>query len=114
MLPIAVDAVGGDKAPGEIVAGGEDWRGRAGVIALADAVVLANEGRTADAERVFADGRAVLARHGLRGEEADLLHQWGRLLGVPERLDEAAELYQRHHAGRPWLKRVAWDRRQLS
>ena len=97
-----------------IVAGGEDWRGRAGVIALADAVVLAHEGRPADAERVFTDGRAVLARHGLRGEEAELLHQWGRLLGVPERLDEAAELYRRHHAGRSWLERVEADRRLLS
>jgi DNA-binding SARP family transcriptional activator/tetratricopeptide (TPR) repeat protein len=96
-----------------ILDGGEDWRGRAGVIAIAEAVVLAHEGRAADAERVFAEGRVVLERHGLPGDEADLLHQWGRLLGAPERLDEAAELYRRHHAGRVWLDRVAADRRQL-
>ena len=96
-----------------IVGAGEDWRGRAGVVALADAVVLAHEGRTVDAERVFADGRAVLERHGLRGEAAELLHQWGRLLSVPERLDESAELYRRHHAGRAWLERVEADRRRI-
>jgi hypothetical protein len=77
-------------------------------------VVLAHERRPADAEHVFAEGRAVLARHGLRGEEAELLHQWGRLLAVPERLDESAELYRRHHAGRPWLERVEADRRRIA
>jgi tetratricopeptide (TPR) repeat protein len=96
-----------------IVGAGEDWRGRAGVVALADAVVLAHEGRTADAARGFEEGHAVLARHGLRGEEAELLHEWGRLLGAPERLDEAAELYRRHHAGSVWLERVEADRRRV-
>ena len=97
-----------------IVGAGEDWRGRAGAVALADAVVLAHEGRTADAVRGFETGRAVLARHGLRGEEAELLHEWGRLLEAPERLDEAAELYRRHDAGRFWLDRVEADRRRIS
>ena len=96
-----------------ILDGGEDWRGRAGVVALADAVVLAHEGRTADAERGFADARAVLHRHGGYGEEADLLHQWGRLLGAVERLDEAAQLYRRRDAGRVWLERIEADRRLL-
>jgi len=96
-----------------IVGAGEDWRGRAGVVALADAVVLAHEGRTADAARGFEEGRAVLAHHGLAGEEADLLHEWGRLLEAPERLDEAAELYRRHHAGSVWLERVEADRRRV-
>ena len=94
-----------------ILSGGEDWRGRAGTIAIAEAVVLAHEGRAADAERVFAEGRAVLGRHGLPVDEADLLHQWGRLLAKAERLDEAAELYRRHRAGRLWLERVAADQR---
>jgi DNA-binding SARP family transcriptional activator/tetratricopeptide (TPR) repeat protein len=96
-----------------IVGGGEDWRGRAGVVALADAVVLAHEGRALDAGRRFADARDVLERHGLQGELADLLHQWGRLLSVCERLDEATELYRRHEAGRVWLERVEADRRRL-
>jgi DNA-binding SARP family transcriptional activator len=97
-----------------IVGAGEDWRGRAGAVALADAVVLAHEGRAADAVRGFEAGRAVLARHGLRGEEAELLHEWGRLLEAPERLDEAAGLYRRHLAGPLWLERVEADRRRIS
>jgi tetratricopeptide (TPR) repeat protein len=97
-----------------ILAGGEDWRGRPGSIAIAEAAVLAHEGRAAEAERVFTEGREVLGRHGLRGEEAELLHQWGRLLAAPERLDEAAELYRRHGAGRLWLDRVAADRSILA
>ena len=46
-----------------IVDAGEDWRGRAGVVALADAVVLAHEGRADDAERRFSDAHGVLERH---------------------------------------------------
>jgi hypothetical protein len=90
-----------------ILADGEDWRGRTGTIAVAEAVVLAHEGRPDDAERAFAAGRAVLARYGLVAEEAELLHQWGRLLAAPERLEEAAALYRRHDAGRLWRDRVA-------
>jgi tetratricopeptide (TPR) repeat protein len=92
-----------------IVAGGEDWRGRNGTVAVAEAIVLAHERRADDAERAFAAGRAVLARYGLVVDEADLLHQWGRLLAAPERLEEAAELYRRYNAGRLWLDRVAAD-----
>jgi tetratricopeptide (TPR) repeat protein len=96
-----------------ILDGGEDWRGRAGMAAIAEGIVLAYEGRAAEAERVFADGRAVLERHALAGDEADLLHQWGRVLAAPERLDEAVDLYGRYGAGGLWLDRVAADRRRL-
>ncbi|MET0684966.1 MAG: AAA family ATPase [Solirubrobacteraceae bacterium] len=97
----------------EIVARGEDWRGRAGVVGLAEAVVLAGEGRQDDAGTTFAAAREVLRAHRLVGEEADLLHQWGRLLDAPERLDEAAALYREHGAGALWLERVDADRRRL-
>ena len=92
---------------------GEDWRGRAGTVAFAEAVTLAHADRADDAERAFAEARAVLAAHKLRGEEAELLHEWGRLLEAPGRLEEAAELFRRHGAGRFWLDRVAADRRRL-
>jgi tetratricopeptide (TPR) repeat protein len=91
----------------EVLARGEDWRGRAGAIAAADAIVLAHEGRRQEALQAFARGREVLGRHGLALELADLLHHWGRLLAEPERLDEAAALLRRHGAGRFWLERVA-------
>ena len=94
-----------------ILAAGEDWRGRAGTIAVAEAVVLAHEGRADDAERVFASARAVLSRYRLVVENADLLHEWGRLLAAPERLEEAVALYRSHGAGRLWLERAAADRR---
>jgi tetratricopeptide (TPR) repeat protein len=93
----------------EVLAQGEDWRGRAGVIAAADAIVLAHEGRRQEAQEAFARGREVLRRHGLALELGELLHHWGRLLAEPERLDEAAELHRRHGAGRFWLERVAAD-----
>jgi tetratricopeptide (TPR) repeat protein len=96
-----------------ILDGGEVWRARAGMAAIAGAIVLAHEGRASDAERVFADGRAVLAGHGLAGDEADILHQWGRSLAAPERLDEAAAILRRHGAGELWLQRVAADRRRF-
>ncbi|UGS36087.1 BTAD domain-containing putative transcriptional regulator [Capillimicrobium parvum] len=96
-----------------ILEGGEDWRARAGMTAVAAGIVLAHEGRSSDAARVFAEGRALLARHRLIGDEADLLHQWGRSLAAPDRLDEAADLYRRHDVGRLWFERVSADRRQL-
>jgi DNA-binding SARP family transcriptional activator/tetratricopeptide (TPR) repeat protein len=96
-----------------IAENGEDWRGRAGMVAFAEAVTLAHADRPDDAERAFAGARALLAVHKLRSEEAELLHEWGRLLEAPGRLDEAAELFRRHGAGRFWLDRVAADRRRL-
>jgi tetratricopeptide (TPR) repeat protein len=96
-----------------ITESGEDWRGRAGTVGFAEAVTLAHAGRPDDAERAFAGARALLAAHKLRSEEAELLHEWGRLLEAPGRLDEAAELFRRHGAGRFWLDRVAAERRRL-
>jgi hypothetical protein len=98
----------------EVLARGEDWRGRAGMVAAAEAVVLAYEGRATDAADAFARSRTVLERHGLALEQADLLQQWGRLLAIPERLDEAAAMHRRHGSGPLWLERVAADRGRLS
>jgi tetratricopeptide (TPR) repeat protein len=97
-----------------ITQNGEDWSGRAGMVAFAEAVALAHADRPDDAERAFARARALLAAHRLRSEEAELLHEWGCLLDAPDRLDEAAELFRRHGAGRFWLDRVAADRQRLT
>jgi tetratricopeptide (TPR) repeat protein len=97
----------------EITAGGEDWRGRIGMIGVADGIVLALEGEPDAADAAFAAAVDVLRSHRLAGEEADALHQWGRALALPERLEEAAEAYRRHGAGRLWLDRVEADRRAL-
>ena len=49
-----------------ITEAGEDWRGRAGTVAFAEAVTLAHADRADDAERAFAEARAVLAAHKLQ------------------------------------------------
>jgi hypothetical protein len=89
-----------------IAANGEDWRGRAGHAALADAVVCAAEGRLEAAAAGFAAARDTFARHRLRGDEADALHQWGRALGDHEKLAAARAIYRAHGAGEAWLERV--------
>jgi tetratricopeptide (TPR) repeat protein len=89
----------------EIEAAGEDWRGRAGLVHLADAVVLAAEGRADEADERFVAARDVLRRHAAFAEETEVLYEWGRLLGLGERLDEAAERYRDRGAGRLWLER---------
>jgi DNA-binding SARP family transcriptional activator/tetratricopeptide (TPR) repeat protein len=90
----------------EIVARGEDWRGRGGVAMVAEAVVLAAEDRPDEAEACFAAAHAILERYGLVAERAECLHEWGRATGSDERLEQALELYRRHGAGTPWIERV--------
>jgi tetratricopeptide (TPR) repeat protein len=104
----------------EITGNGEDWRGRAGHAALADAVVLAAEDRTDEAGTAFGSALETFARYRLRGDEADALHQWGLALAragadreAAERLEQALEIYRDHGAGPLWLERVEADRRRL-
>ena len=101
----------------EIVGNGEDWRGRAGQVALAEAVVLAGEGRHEESEADFAAALATFDRYRLRGDEADALHQWGRALTRAgaggeggEKLDAALAIYRDGGAGEAWLSLVEADR----
>ena len=95
---------------GEIVARGEDWRGRRGIAGVAEAVVLAAEGRGDEADACFRAAHEVLERYGLVGERAECLHEWGRALGSAARLSAARELYRRHGAGAAWIERVEDER----
>lgn len=95
---------------------GEDWRGRHGIAAVAEAVVLSVEERPAEADARFGAAHAILQRYGLAGEQAECLHEWGRALaragdssGAAERLGEALGLYRRHGAGAAWIERVEVD-----
>jgi tetratricopeptide (TPR) repeat protein len=104
----------------EILGGGEEWRGRAGHTTPAEAVVLSCEERMDEADAAFARAHDTLERHRLREDEADALRQWGRALAragadsaAAEKLDQALEIYRRHDAGSPWLKRVRADRGRL-
>jgi DNA-binding SARP family transcriptional activator/tetratricopeptide (TPR) repeat protein len=90
-----------------LVGTGEDWRARAGHVALAEAVVLACEGRLDEADAAFARARASFERYRLPGAQAELLHAWGRTVGDAAKLEEAADILRRHGAGSPWLERVS-------
>jgi DNA-binding SARP family transcriptional activator/tetratricopeptide (TPR) repeat protein len=90
-----------------LVGSGEDWRARAGHVALAEAVVLAREDRLDQAEAAFGHARATFERYRLPGAEAELLREWSRSLGDAEKLEQAAALLARHGAGPAWLDRVS-------
>lgn len=101
----------------EILAGGEDWRGVAGRVALAEAVALAAEDHPGEAEDRFAAAVAVFRRLHLPWDEAEALHRWSRAgldrgdrAGAMEKLDQALDLYRRHEAGSPWIERILADR----
>jgi hypothetical protein len=77
---------------------------------VAEAAVLAAEGRADDAGARFAEAHDVLAGYGLVSERAECLHEWGRATGSASRLEEALELYRRYGAGAPWIERVEGER----
>jgi class 3 adenylate cyclase len=101
----------------EIMAEGQDWRGAAGSLGLAEAVVAAAEGRLEDAEGQFEQAVETFRRHTTPWDEAEALHLWGRALldaghraRAVEKLDAALDVYRRHGAGSRWLERVLADK----
>src|SRR5262249_2050776 len=93
---------------------GEDWRGLAGRLPLADAVLVAAKVQADPAQGPFNRAMPVFRKDSLPRDEAHALESWGTALisaGGPKlgdrRLDAAAALYRRHGAGRQWLQRVA-------
>jgi DNA-binding SARP family transcriptional activator/tetratricopeptide (TPR) repeat protein len=104
----------------KIIGSCEDWRGRRGIVDLADAVVLSFEQRPDDADACFERALQTLGDFRLVSEQADGLHQWGLALAragdrarAVEKLDAATEIYQRHDAGEPWLRALAYRVRGL-
>jgi tetratricopeptide (TPR) repeat protein len=101
----------------EILGNGEDWRGLAGKVARAEAVVAAAEGKYEDAEKQFEKAVDIFRRYHVPFEEAEALHYWGRALNASseqgranEKLDAAIEIYRRCGAGDRWVQRVEADR----
>jgi tetratricopeptide (TPR) repeat protein len=101
----------------EILGNGEDWRGLAGIVARAEAVVAAAEGKYEDAETRFIKAVQIFQRYHVPFYEAETLHYWGRALKAPgdysranEKLDAAIEIYRRCGAGERWVQRVEADR----
>ena len=97
----------------EILSEGEDWRGLAGGVERAEAVVAAAQGEFPAADGHFEGAIATFRHYCLPWEEADTLHYWGRALNAigehgraNEKLDSAIEIYRRHIAGERWIDRV--------
>ena len=97
----------------EIIARGEDWRGRRGIADVAEAVVLSFEGRPDEADTRFGSALETLRRFKLVADEADALQQRGLALArvgdrsrAAEQLEAAADVYRRHGAGAAWLERL--------
>ncbi|HEY6298209.1 MAG TPA: AAA family ATPase [Candidatus Binatus sp.] len=101
----------------EILGNGEDWRGLAGKVARAEAVVAAAEGKYEDAETQFEKAVQIFRQYHVPFEEAEARHYWGRALNASgasaranEKLDAAIEIYRRCGAGERWVERVEADR----
>jgi tetratricopeptide (TPR) repeat protein len=97
----------------EILEGGEDWRGRAGLVACAGGVIAGSEGRDQEAADQFEKAIAIFRRYGLRWDEAEAFYCFGRaLLAVGEsrraneKFSSAIEIYRRQGAGQRWIDRV--------
>ena len=97
----------------EVLAGGEDWRGLAGRVAAAEAVVLVARHRVEEAEAHFTAALEIFRRYTLPWGEAETLRRWGIVRlhagdrrGAVEKLAAAAEVYRRCGAGANWIEPV--------
>jgi tetratricopeptide (TPR) repeat protein len=103
----------------EIVGAGEDWRGLAGSVERAQAVVAAVQGEHSAAEAHFEKAIATFQHYCLPWAEADTLQYWGRaLLAAGERaraiekFDAAIEIYRSRGAGTRFIEYVMADKRR--
>ena len=101
----------------EIVSAGENWRGLAGRVERAEAVMAAAQGEYTAAEAQFEKAIATFRHYSLPWEEADSLQYWGRaLLAANERtraiekFDAAIDIYHRHGAGTRFIEYVLADK----
>ena len=103
-----------------VLAEGEDWRGLAGRVALAQAAVAATEGHLQKAETHFASAIEIFQRFTLPWDQAEALRVWGyQLMRTHQRtsaltkLNDSLEIYARLGAGRAWTDSLAKDRDAL-
>jgi tetratricopeptide (TPR) repeat protein len=97
----------------EILSDGQDWRGRAGHLALVEAALAAAAGRLADARSGFQAALEAFRHYELPWREADAFISWGGALlrageraEALERLDAAIAIYRRIGADSQWLERA--------
>jgi AAA ATPase domain len=95
----------------EILRAGEDWRGRAGRVDLAAAVLAGADGRARQADTAFAAAAAAFRAYDLPWEEAEAYCLWARALGADRPVDATGHLqagtglYRRLGASPRW---TAW------
>ena len=96
-----------------ILAAGGDWRGLAGRVALAEALSATACDNPEIAERWFNQALARFRQWSLPWSEAEVFCEWGRTLAAAgrgplarQKFDAARDIYHRHEAGEPWLRRV--------
>jgi tetratricopeptide (TPR) repeat protein len=101
----------------QIMASGEDWRGRGGDVARAEAVVAAARGNYDIAYRQFESALAISRRYHLAAEEADTLQFWGRALAAAgdraraaEKFDAAIENHRSRGVGPRFLEWLTADK----
>jgi tetratricopeptide (TPR) repeat protein len=103
----------------KIVAGAEDWLGRAGPIWRAEAIGAALQDHFEESDRYFEKSIENFRQYSLPWDEAETLHYWGRVLlqageleRAREKMDSAIQIYVDHGGGRSWIDRVEADRRR--
>ena len=102
----------------KILAGQEDWLGRAGYLWRAEAIGAALQERFEESNRYFEKSKENFRQYSLPWEEAETLNYWGKallkagqLVRAREKLDAAIKLYHDHGGGQAWIDRVEGDRR---
>ena len=101
----------------QIMASGEDWRGRVGDIARSEGVIAAARGNYAFAYRQFEAALALHQKYHLAWEEADTLQFWGRALAAAgdrtraaEKFDAAMEVHRARGVGPRFLEWLTADK----
>jgi tetratricopeptide (TPR) repeat protein len=96
-----------------IMAAGEQWRGLAGRVALAEALTASSGADWEVGELQFNRALSIFQRWTLPWSEAEALSAWGsalvaagrRRLAV-DKFSAARDIYHRHKVGEPWVKHV--------
>jgi DNA-binding CsgD family transcriptional regulator len=98
----------------QIVANGDDWRGLAGQLSLAEGALALASANVAGAEKHFEQSVAIFRRHASPLAEAEVRRVWSRGLLVRGQTAAAAKvlriaetIYREHGASDVWLTRLA-------
>ncbi|MCH8332676.1 tetratricopeptide repeat protein, partial [Candidatus Sumerlaeota bacterium] len=101
----------------EILALGEDWRGLKGRVILAEAAVLAAQGKPSEAESEFEQAIDTFRRYTLPWDEAEAMQLWGRALrdsgksqAAIEKFDAALAIYGKMGADKVWPDSIEADK----